>query len=303
VNRSDYPWGIDLSDNDFVSITPSFTGEVYLNLYEERSILSTNPEVGSLKYYIYDPVAHGADPKGIYPIILWLHGKNNGLAGKLAIPQVGAERFASPEYQAAMGGAYIICPIANEYVDKDGQTIGDWMTPTANGATSIYASTLKQIIDAELLAIGGNAGKVVIAGTSAGGYGAFRYIIDYMDSVDASFLMAPAYTPTEEDLNKLDQSGIRIWYVIGYRDEILKFDVFTRPILDRLLRMYNAEVTVLDWVRNGDYGIASAVYGIEMGQHCVCIVVGNNLIYDDGTPYNISHSDGVTGWIKGLSKK
>ena len=141
---------------------------------------------------------------------------------------------------------------------------------------------------------------MILAGTSAGGYGAFRFLIDYPEAVDATLLMAPAYTPSDEELDMLDALGERIWYMIGYRDELVRFDVFTAPILTKLLRMPNVEVTLLDWVKNGDKGVASINFGIEMGQHCICVAAGGNLLYDDGTPYDISHPDGVTGWIRSV---
>lgn len=41
-----------------------------------------------------------------------------------------------------------------------------------------------------------------------------------------------------------------------------------------------------------------AVFGIEMGQHCMITQVQANLIYDDGAPYCDKIPNGITGWIK-----
>ena len=83
------PWADELSEGDFVSTTPSVELGAHLDLFEEHTY--TNPdtathtveydtpgpdnsgmvtgtmdvEVGDLKYYVYDPCAHGADPEGI----------------------------------------------------------------------------------------------------------------------------------------------------------------------------------------------------------------------------------------------
>lgn len=53
-----------------------------------------------------------------------------------------------------------------------------------------------------------------------------------------------------------------------------------------------------EWTRNGDHGVASLFFGIEMGQHCMITQVQANLMYDDGTPYYDKIPNGITGWIK-----
>ncbi len=53
-----------------------------------------------------------------------------------------------------------------------------------------------------------------------------------------------------------------------------------------------------EWTRNGDHGVASLFFGIEMGQHCMITQVQANLIYDDGAPYCDKIPNGITGWIK-----
>lgn len=59
----------------------------------------------SMSYYLYDPVARGANPESTYPLLTFFQDKPNAF---------NSELYASPTYQNKMGGAYILIPIANE---------------------------------------------------------------------------------------------------------------------------------------------------------------------------------------------
>ena len=52
-----------------------------------------------------------------------------------------------------------------------------------------------------------------------------------------------------------------------------------------------------EWARNGDHGIASLNFGVEMGQHCLINPMHCNMMFDDGTPMEESLPEGVTGWL------
>ena len=117
-----------------------------------------------------------------------------------------------------------------------------------------------------------------------------------------TLIMAGAYVPTDAELDQLEAAGFPIWITSGYHDELVPYDNFLKPVIGRLLVMPNVDVTLLKWVRNGDYSIESINFGIEMGQHCICVQIGQNLIYNDGTPYDPDHPDGVTGWIRGIAQ-
>lgn len=300
ARRADYPWGAYLGSDDVVGGTGTVDNFICLDLFEEQQYL--DDAAGMMTYYVYDPIANGADPNGTYPVLLWLHGAGNALEGKNAITYAGAEPFASPDYQELMGGAYIICPLANEYKNDDGSNAGTWMTWNAEGTTSFYSNALKGILDT-VIAENPAIGKTFVIGTSAGGFGAWRFILDWTDAVDASLIMAGAYVPTDAELDALDAAGLPIWITYGYHDELVTYDAYLKPVIGRLLTMTNVDITLLKWVRNGDYSIQTIDFGIEMGQHCICAQIGQNLIYNDGTPYDATHSDGVTGWIRGIAQE
>lgn len=58
-----------------------------------------------------------------------------------------------------------------------------------------------------------------------------------------------------------------------------------------------------EWVYNGDGGIASIDYGMEMGQHCMINWIQHNLMFDNGKSADERLPKGVTGWVKDISQK
>lgn len=315
------PWAGDLKEGEFISTTSSVEMGAHLDLFDE--CVYTNPDtatytvefmtpsadnsenvtgtmdvqVGDLTYYLYDPTAHDADPNGTYPVILWFHGSGNALSGNLAISAAGAEYFATEERQAKFGPAYIICPLANEYVDENGQTMMNWVTHEQGKNTTVYSIALKGLVDEFMAEHEGHTGKLAVVGTSAGGYCAYHYALDYIDTVDALLLMAPACTPTEDELDKLEAAGFPILHLKSRHDEMLTYEQFTAPVNDRLDSMPNVTNVVTDWAKNGDGGVASLFFGIEMGQHCICSSVGQDMLFDDGTPMEEQLPTGITGWF------
>ena len=52
--------------------------------------------------------------------------------------------------------------------------------------------------------------------------------------------------------------------------------------------------TVVDY----DKTIASLNVGVEFGQHCSCSQANRNFVFDDGTPDDPNHPDGLSGWFR-----
>lgn len=308
-------WGEYLDPEDYVSYRSSYAAGSNINLFEEKTFVNPDTEekelvcwgnieltqpVGDIKYYVYDPIAHGADPNKTYPVIYWFHGSGNAAdAGKLAVAYGGAEQYATEAYQEKIGGAYIVCPLANEFYEEGSYQVRmNWGATVKGEETSAYSGVLKQLMDGFIEENKDHYnGKLVIAGTSMGGYLGWRYTLDHTEDVAATMLMAPAYVPTDEDLKKVEDAGINMWYIVAKHDELVPYDANVAPVRDKLLALDKMELTELEWVRNGDKGIATLNFGLEMGQHCICNQVANNLIYDDGTPYDENHPEGVTAWF------
>lgn len=121
MQKIDAPWADGMPADSFVSTAPTYEVGRYFNLFEEDFFdASKTNDTQSMKYYYFDPTCHGYPAGTDYPLLVFLHGASNALVGKTCVNYTGAEYFASPDYQADLGGAYILVPIANEYKDEEG---------------------------------------------------------------------------------------------------------------------------------------------------------------------------------------
>lgn len=280
-------WAHLLPEGEFISYLPSYEGGKYFDLFEEFTFPCA--ETGDITYYVFDPVKHGADPAGRYPLLLWLHGATNGLNGKFCISNCGGELFASPKYQGAMGGAYIVVPLANEKKDEEGRLIETF--------SERYFEPLKGIV--ERVKEGGHTGKVFAMGGSLGGWMTWKMAEEFPELFDGIIPISTSYIPTDERSETIAAHNIAVYFTVGRHDETLDFD---KDIAPRIPKMEELGFTCFfpEWVKNGDGGIASLFYGWEMGQHCMINQVQANLIFDDGTPYDPRLPNGITGWIKNI---
>lgn len=283
-------WADLLPEGEFISYLPSYVGGKYFDLFDEFSYPCE--ETGDITYYVYDPVKHGAEPNGKYPVLLWLHGATNGLNGKFCICNCGGELFASPEYQREMGGgAYIVVPLANEKMDDNGK-----LTETFSEK---YLKPLKGII--ERISGEGNVGKIFAMGGSLGSWMTWKLAEKFPETFDGIIPISTGYVPTDGRLENIARHNIAVFVTIGQHDETLDF---AKDIAPRIPKMEDLGFLTYfpEWVKNGDGGVASLFYGWEMGQHCMINQVQANLMYDDGKPYFERLPHGVTGWIKEVCK-
>ena len=79
---------------------------------------------------------------------------------------------------------------------------------------------------------------------------------------------------------------------------MVDFETYIVPHIEALQQMHNIICFFPEWVYNGDGGVSSVFYGIEMGQHCMINWIQHNLMFDDGTPADERLPDGITGWIR-----
>ena len=268
-----------------------------IKLFDEYTFKSIDPNVGDMMYYLFDPIKHGADPSEKYPLMVVFHGAGNGMEGALCTTYTDCAVYAGSEYQAMMGGAYVLFPKANEY-SEGGRNLGTWMTVDPTTGTSKYIPSAAGIIEKVISQNKIDANKVVVGGTSAGGYMTWRFLAARPDIAKAAFLMAPANNPADEELAMYDRMGLPIWVIHGIRDEITRYEVFTGPVADKLRAMKNVRLSALPLIRYGDKSVVRMVVGVEMGQHLALFCVGSNMIYDDGTPYDPAYPKGFIEWLK-----
>ena len=286
-------WSKYLKDGEFISYSTTFKTKIYFDLFDEYTLPCK--ETGDIKYYLYDPVKQGSDPNKKYPVLMFFHGASNSLQGINCIMCCGAEQYASPKYQAEMGGAYIIVPIANETREADGRILGTW-----SDFDIPYHIPVKAIYDRVSSEHSKNIGKKFIMGASSGGAFTWRMLEEYPDYFDGAIPIASGYIPTDESLGALGRTKTQILVAHGKRDEMAEFDKCVKPRLTALEAMNNCQLFLPEWVYNGDGGVASVFYGFEMGQHCMINWVQANLMFDDGRPADSSLPKGITGWIRSL---
>lgn len=285
-------WAKYMSESDFISYMPSYSGGKYLDLFEEKKCVrngSAKP-FDEITYYLYEPIKNGVDTKKKYPLLVFIHGASNALDGRKCIGHSGAEMFASQEYQEKMGGAFILVPLANERKNEKGELADSWCFE--------YVPLVKQAIDETLGKYKDSISGIFVIGGSSGGSMSWAMIEAYPDFFTGAIPVSTDYIPSSAVLGELRKNNVKIFYAVGRHDE---FGLFSDKVISRIdeLNSYdNITCFFPEWVRNGDKGIASLYFGIEMGQHCIITQIQADLMYDDNTPYCEALPNGVTGWIK-----
>lgn len=282
-------WAKDIGEGDFISHFPSFKSGAGINLFEE--FLFFGKECGDIRYYVYDPIKHGADPEGIYPVLFFFHGMGNSMDGKIVINYSMAEFYATQEYQKEMGGAYIVVPVAKERRNENGQVENSWGPK--------YAETIMDLKRNFCNINEKNVGKSFFFGTSAGGFFVWELLKKYSKEIDVAVPVSGGEIPDEKALDEIRDNGTIILSMHGKHDEFVSFDEAVAPHIEKLKKYANVICYYPEWVRNGDGGIAQLNPWLEMGQHCLCNQVTANLKYDDGRGYDdLLFPNGMTGWIR-----
>lgn len=277
------PWEPLLAPDDFVSYLPTYRGGAYLDLFQEMT--TQDDTVGAITSYLYAPQTDA--PR---PLLVFFHGATNALAGKICVMHSGGELYASPSYQEDMGGAYVLVPLANEKKDENGNLIDSWSPDYFD----VLARTILNVKAQHAIS------KVIVLGGSSGGYMSWAFTEAYPDLVNACVPISSGYVPEKASLQMLAEHGIQVIAAHGRHDELCSFAEYIAPHEADLMAMPNILCYFPEWVRNGDYGVASLNFGFEIGQHCLINQVQANLLYADGKPYDERLPKGVTGWIAAL---
>ena len=203
-----------------------------------------------IDYQFYNP-GEGADT-----LIVWFHGNGEGdmLGSRNNVAQMLANRgtvaWATPEIQAAFGGAYVM----------SFQAPDTWYYAQRDGLLEKAFSEIQAVIEA----YGINPNKVVVSGCSAGGYMSTRMIIAYPTLFKAAIINCPAYdvadarggeTPTDDELKAVKDAGVAIWLVQSDNDTVVATDACSRRLFAILSE--GAVVTETDMAQdlpqNSDY--------------------------------------------------
>lgn len=276
---NEIPKGLEISYHD------GLCAGKYGDLFDEYIYECSS--TGNIRYFLFDPVKHGAEPKKNYPLIVFFHGPSNSLDEKMCVSYSGAEYFASPEYQEKMGGAYILVPLSNEERMENGGITGMWSRPYL---APIY-NIITEISDKY------SCGKKIALGGSMGGWFTWRICEEY-PIFSGIMPVSTNYVSPKDKLEMFRENNISVNFILGLHDEFIDYrDIESK--LSILKTFDNVHCWFPRWVKNADGGVASInVNGAEMGQHCVMVQVQSNLMDNEGKPYNEQLPEGVTGWIK-----
>lgn len=286
---SKQPWINEIPEGAFVSTSVTYECGTHFDLFEQDEFFVGDDIIHKMNYYFYDPVQHGADPKGEYPVIVFLHGSGNSLVGKMCINYTGAEHFATEDYQKVFGGAYLLIPIANEYDDENGRPQGFWGPE--------YVKPVHDLIEHFIAKHTKGVDMKILLGSSSGATFAFEMVNHYMDYFRTVIPVGTSMIPSDEILDQYEEAGINLFYAYAQRDEFHSFEDEVKPRLARLQKMERCFIFTPEWVYNGDHGIASVNVGFEMGQHCLINAIHANLMFDDGTPMDERLPRGLTKWL------
>ena len=282
------PWANEIPEGSFISYSPTYkVGEYFSRFHKDRF------DNAEMNYYFFDPTEHGF-PKGKeYPVLLFMHGYTNALEGDVCINYAGAEFYAKDEYQKTLGGAYILVPLANEYRDADGKCQGSWEDfhiPQIHDFVEYFIKTYASK--------NGGVNKKIIFGNSRGATMCFKIVDAYTDYFDALIPIGTSDISDDKTLDRYDQNDVWLFLAVGKRDEFNPYEAEIVPRIPRLKQMKHSYIFTPEWVYNGDKGIASINFGVEMGQHCLINPMHCNLMFDDGTPMYPELPDGILGWLK-----
>ena len=289
------PWANEIPEGAFITYEPTYKTGEYFSRFHKDFYDCELPGKNGMNYYYYDPTEHGFPKNRDYPVFVFMHGLSNSLVGDLCINYAGAEFYSKEEYQNAVGGAYLLIPIANEYRDKDGKVKGSWDESHIKPVHDLICDFAKN-------RAGGRISKKVIFGNSRGATMCFKMVDAYTDFFDALVPIGTADISDDATLDRYDANDIWLFYATGKRDEFNDYKTLVAPRIPRLKRMKHCFIFTPEWVYNGDHGIASINFGVEMGQHCLINPMHCNLMFDDGTPMEPTLPDGVTGWLSQMLK-
>lgn len=282
------PWAGDLKEGEFISYDPTYQVGKYFDLYKKD--VFPCEKMGDLTYYYYDPVSHGYPEDKKYPLLIFMHGYTNALEGDVCINYSGAELYASPSYQQNMGGAYVLVPLANEKRLDSGEVVDSW--------SEDYIEPILRLIKDFVSERSHTIGKKFVFGGSSGGT-----FCQWITEAEPAFFNAcipicTEYIPTDETLDVFDHNNIHYFFAFCLHDEFHNYEKDVAGRLPRLQRMKYFFPYFPKWTYNGDGGIASINFGVEMGQHCLINTMQSNLILDDGTILDERLPEGITGWIR-----
>lgn len=225
--------------SDFMGTT---LGDIYIPQIEKFSLDGSmryaDPEYGEifLRYADYKPP--GAYAGSNEPLIIWLHGsEEGGLDASLPITSYKACALAGEEAQSFFDdGAYVLVPQTETYWMDDGSQI-----PFDERKVNVskYTNALMRLIETYVAENPGiDRDRIYIGGGSNGGFMTMVMILAYPEYFAAAFPVSEAaldaFIADDELLRIRDMP---IWFVHSASDTVVSASRFTLSTYERLIQM------------------------------------------------------------------
>ena len=99
-------WAKYLKDDEFISYENTYKSKIYFHLFDRYEYPCA--ETGAIRYYVYDPVKHGADPTKKYPVLMALSRKTviGALTGREVEDRLAGTLAA--DLLAVQSGAFMV---------------------------------------------------------------------------------------------------------------------------------------------------------------------------------------------------
>lgn len=191
-------------------------------------VAGEGPVVGeySVDYSYYSPVKENDAAK--YPLVVWLHGMGDGAEPGKPVEKSNIAYWASDEFQKRFkdsGGAFILAARSRE---EDNIFWGNTMLEPLRAAIDDFIAKNGKNIDLS---------RIYVGGYSMGGKMTLKMAIAYPEMFAAAFPICPAWSPSDELIEKI--ADMPIWITSSTRDPLVNYYLAVTPTWDRIVAASN----------------------------------------------------------------
>lgn len=195
---------------------------------KEQFVFGEGPVAGgySIDYRYFSPVKENDSTK--YPLVIWLHGMGDGSEDGAQVEKNNIAYWASDEFQLRFepaGGAFILAARSRE---ENNIYWGNEMVEPLRAAIDDFIEKNRANIDLS---------RIYVGGYSMGGQMTYKMAIAYPELFAAAFPVCPAWSPSDEKLEKI--ADMPIWLTSSRRDPIVNYYLCVSPTWDRLTEISN----------------------------------------------------------------
>lgn len=195
---------------------------------KEQFVSGEGPVAGdySIDYRYFSPVKENDTTK--YPLVVWLHGMGDGKEDGTQVAKSNIAYWASDEFQSRFepsGGAFILAARSRE---ENNNFWGNDLVEPLRAAIDDFIEKNKANIDLS---------RIYVGGYSMGGKMTYKMAIAYPELFAAAFPICPAWSPSDEMLEKI--ADMPIWLTSSRRDPLVNYYLAVSPTWDRLVEISN----------------------------------------------------------------